>query len=315
MAQFIEIQALDGWRNAFLDAANNNNKSYTVLVLDLNAIVGNDLEWTSLALVREFVTLFPTCRTVLIKSVNLNQWATRLIHGDAWIAAKEDDPLLKTGRPNPPEPVVPNATSDSDRVRQPPTTLHGSPKIIATVGVEQYRQTIARSVQPGDAVLEVGCHLGTTTRQLQRQAAASGAGGYAIGVDCGSKIVRGAQERYPDLFFAAGNAWKTAELLRIQQQFRLWSSRPQPILGVVPTSMTQQQPNQRLGFDVVYVDVGGLSGKDGLLEALSLISALMNALEPRCLIIKSLCVTRLSSTLRPFWQIHGKQAAAANSIK
>ena len=325
VAQFMEIKALDGWRQAFLDAATNNNISYTVLVLDLNAIVGNDLEWTSLALVREFVTLFPTCQTVLVKSVNLNQWATRLVHADRWIAGQVEGPFLRTTGPNQehhPETAVQDPTSDSttaNNANQGEMRVH-SPKIIATVGVEQYRQTIARSVQSGDAVLEVGCHLGTTTHLLQQAATANGGdGGYAIGVDCGSKIIRGAQKRYPDQFFSVGNAWKTAELLRIQQQSWLWSNQcPQRRTAEVPTTTTHLPQHPRLGFDVVYVDVGGLSGKDGLLEALSLISALMNALEPRCLVIKSLCVTRLSSTLRPFWQIHGKHqaaAAAANAIK
>jgi len=86
------------------------------------------------------------------------------------------------------------------------------------MGVEQYRRPIARTVQPSDAVLELGCHLGTTTKLLH-DSVESENGGYGIGVDCGPKIVRGAMERYPDLFFSVGDAWKTAELLRIQRRF------------------------------------------------------------------------------------------------
>ena len=57
------------------------------------------------------------------------------------------------------------------------------------------------------------------------------------------------------------------------------------------------------GFDVVYVDVGGLSGSDGLLEAISLLSSLKFSLEPRCIVIKSLCVQRLSNILVPYWRV------------
>ena len=63
-----------------------------------------------------------------------------------------------------------------------------------------------------------------------------------------------------------------------------------------------ESTSRRRGFDVVYVDVGGLSGGDGILEALILLSSLEQALEPRCLVIKSQCMRRLSSTILSFWQ-------------
>jgi hypothetical protein len=64
-----------------------------------------------------------------------------------------------------------------------------------------------------------------------------------------------------------------------------------------------EQQSKRLGFDVIYVDVGGLSGSDGLLESLSLLSSLMNALEPQSIVIKSLCMRRLASTIVPYWRV------------
>jgi len=279
VARFVEIESLDGWRRAFLDhQGSGGSSSYSVLVLDVSAIVGNDLEWTSLAIIREFVALFDSCTTVLVKSERLNQWATRILHGQRWIDRTVDGPTSRI------------SSSEDDAIGG--TAVACSPKTIATVGVEQYRQTIERTVQPGDAVLEVGCHLGTTTKLLHEAAAASEKGGYAIGVDCGPKIVRGAMERYRDIYFSVGDAWKTADLLRIQRRFH--------------QEYHFSRLNDRIGFDVVYVDVGGLSGSDGLLEALSLVSALMNALEPRCIVIKSLCVRRLSSTLLPYWRIQGQ---------
>ena len=39
-------------------------------------------------------------------------------------------------------------------------------------------------------------------------------------------------------------------------------------------------------YDIVYADIGGLSGAHGLLESL----ALIDALEPRAITIKSLCM-------------------------
>jgi hypothetical protein len=54
---------------------------------------------------------------------------------------------------------------------------------------------------------------------------------------------------------------------------------------------------------VVFVDVGGLSGSDGLLEAIALVSSIRYALEPRCIVIKSLCMQRLSTKLVSFWHV------------
>src|SRR6516162_7487660 len=50
-------------------------------------------------------------------------------------------------------------------------------RIIATRGVQEYRETIPAVVRPGDYVLEVGCEWGTTTAVLARYAA------HVIGID------------------------------------------------------------------------------------------------------------------------------------
>jgi hypothetical protein len=50
------------------------------------------------------------------------------------------------------------------------------------------------------------------------------------------------------------------------------------------------------------VDVGGLSGSDGLLDTIALISSLKFALEPRYIVIKSLCLQRLSARLHAYWK-------------
>ena len=140
-----------------------------------------------------------------------------------------------------------------------------------------------RAVQSGDAVLEVGCHFGTSTALLHEKAA--GGGGYCIGIDVGTSIIERAKNLHQNIFFHVGDAWKTAELLRIHQAYL----------------ELHRESNPRRGFDVVYIDVGGLSGGDGIIEAIMLLCALEQALEPRCLIIKSQCMRRLASTMHSFW--------------
>jgi hypothetical protein len=72
------------------------------------------------------------------------------------------------------------------------------------------------------------------------------------------------------VYFAVRDAWKTAELLRIQQNY------------FIEMEMTMDRP--RVGFDIVFVDIGGLYGSDGLLESLLFLSSPSNALEPRYIV-------------------------------
>lgn len=152
------------------------------------------------------------------------------------------------------------------------------------MGVAEYRQIIDIVVQPGDAILEVGCHMGTSTSLLSERAEVSTEGSF-IGIDIESSIIQEATKRYADLFFEVGDAWDASNLLRIQKGY----------------TKSHYDKNSRCGFDVVYIDLGGLSGKDGILGLHMLLSSLEHALEPRCLVIKSKCMRQLSSTLSSFW--------------
>ena len=80
--------------------------------------------------------------------------------------------------------------------------------------------------------------------------------------------------------FFVGDAWKSLDLLRMKSRSNL-----------------QGAPGDLDGYDVIYADIGGLSGPDGTLESLSLLNGLGYALEPRCVVIKSLCMRRLASSL------------------
>jgi 2-polyprenyl-3-methyl-5-hydroxy-6-metoxy-1,4-benzoquinol methylase len=157
------------------------------------------------------------------------------------------------------------------------------PYIIAAVKVEEYRRTITSVVRPTDAIIEVGCHFGRTTDLLNK------AGRYCIGIDIGPKIIENARQQYPGIQFAVGDAFKTLDLLKLRQKV---------------------MKEDEMGYDVIYADIGGLSGSDGHLESLSLLEALGNALEPRCIVIKSLCTRQLASRLRYFPQIWEKFSAA-----
>lgn len=147
-----------------------------------------------------------------------------------------------------------------------------TPILIPSVGVDEYRRTIPYVVQESssssDSVIELGCHYGRTTKLLHDVTAR------CIGVDIGSKIIQHAKRQYPDIEFHVASAWSTLELLKLS--------------------------NSNTGFDIVYADIGGLSGPDGLLETLALLDALGNALQPKFIVIKSLCLQQFSAKLQFF---------------
>mmetsp|Transcript_20897 Transcript_20897/g.31652 ORF Transcript_20897/g.31652 Transcript_20897/m.31652 type:complete len:412 (+) Transcript_20897:48-1283(+) len=254
---FKEVSSIDDWRSALFFGMEEKSNTFDIFVLDVSAVVGNDLPWTSFSIVRDFLALNEAlagtpCRAVLVKSSGLNRLASSLVHGQVFMNT---------------------APANSKQY------------ILATVGVKEYRRTIEAVVQPGDAVLEVGCHMGTSTSLLNAKAIALG-GGYCIGVDIGNRIILEAKKRYPNVYFSVGDAWNTANLLRIQKDY----------------IKRHRDTVLRCGFDVVYIDLGGLSGNDGILEALMLLSSLQHSLEPRCMVIKSKCMRQLSSILTSFWQ-------------
>jgi SAM-dependent methyltransferase len=140
------------------------------------------------------------------------------------------------------------------------------PVIVGARGVREYRSCIGTVVRSGDRVLELGCHFGTTTAML---AEAVGPGGYAMGVDVGPSIIASAKEQHPTIDFRVGDAWGVGGLARLGP------------------------------WDAVFVDVGGLSGADGTLDALALARSLGAALEPRAVVLKSKCLRRLAKSLTP----------------
>jgi hypothetical protein len=156
------------------------------------------------------------------------------------------------------------------------------PTIVPCVGVNEYRKTIPFLVKQGDVVIEVGSHCGTTTALLYDAAMREDSGGFCVGVDIGEKIILSARKKYPHVMFEVIDAWNTLDLLKVK------------------VNCSGSSSSNMLGYDVVYADIGGLSGPYGLLESLALIDAIAKALEPHSIVIKSMCMKRLASQLIPY---------------
>lgn len=281
-AAFVEVDTFDSWRRVvFLrddgdgDARIESRKAnevfthsfpkFNVLVLDAPVISGNDMVLNCISIVKEFLAM------------------NDVDDGNECVVIVKSSKLNSLGR----------KLVHGQRLFSGSKSLEGSGQmgsiIIATVGVEEYRRTIPHVVKRGDTVLEIGSHFGTTTALLHAAAEEKKGDfplldfhGGCLGVDIGPHIIERAQMRFPQVPFCVGDAWRTSDLIRMKERYLVGS--------------------HSVGYDVVYVDVGGLSGSEGLLEAISLLSAIENALEPRYIVIKSLCMRRLASSLVTFYQ-------------
>jgi hypothetical protein len=96
--------------------------------------------------------------------------------------------------------------------------------------------------------------------------------GFCAGVDIGVNIISIAKNKHDGPVFDVAIAWNTLDLLKTK----------------IKRYRSPLDSSKTLGYDVVYADIGGLSGAHGLVESLALLDALSKALEPRCIVIKSL---------------------------
>ena len=263
-ATVIELDELSEWNEKIFGPDTSSSSTprptqYNVIIMSIGAIIGHDLYMTMLSLADEILNCLPKEHqplAMIVKSKKLYSLSRRLIH---------------------PHHLFDGTVKFPDDVQR-----SAEPYIIAGVKVGEYRKTIPFTVRKDDAILEVGCHFGRTTKILHD------AGKYCIGVDIGPKIIKNAKKQYPEIPFAVGDAWKTMQLLKFKKTL---------------------MEDDEMGYDLVYADIGGLSGADGHLESLSLLDSLGYALEPRCIVIKSTCMRGLASKLKFFPDIYNKYQA------
>ncbi len=125
-------------------------------------------------------------------------------------------------------------------------------KYVATRGVKEYRETIAKWVTPTDTVLEIGCAWGSTTTLLAAQCHE------VIGTDISPEVIARARERHPQLHFEVLDAYDVRSALAFGKQ-----------------------------FTKIYIDVSGFSGYRSLLDLIALLNMYATILQPQAIIVKS----------------------------
>lgn len=248
----VELHIMEVWDLPEL-AAVCGRRGVTLVVVDVNAVLGNDLPFEVLALVRTLCRLLSP-RVCVVKSRSLAALQHRL-----------------RPAPLPPAPSRPLGVRDQQRVM-----------LIAADLVHDYRQAAFDQLPllpPGACGFEIGCHVGATTALLDAALSERGGGGACVGVDVSEAIVARARKLHPTLAgkFEVADAWDVGSLLGALERCAV------------------RAPS------VLMLDVGGLSGANGALDALALIRVLCAVFHEtlRLLVIKSSCLRTLALALKP----------------
>lgn len=125
-------------------------------------------------------------------------------------------------------------------------------KFIATRGVEEYRQTIPVILKPEDRVLEIGCEWGTASTLIYQKTK------NLIATDISLDCIKVARAKYPKIQFETLDAFNIKAAMRLGER-----------------------------FDVIFIDMSGLSSYRALLDVIALLNMYSSIFEPRVIIVKS----------------------------
>lgn len=230
-----------------------------VICLEPSNLHGNDLLFDSIALIKLLQSIFSspstsTQTTTTPKASTTILVKSKLLAKHARSFHNVHDFINNGGLTS-----INNTKSTNEQVVQ----------VVSAVGVESYRDTIPYVVRPNSRVLEIGCHFGTTTSLIAK---ATQTPNTVVGIDIGKVCIDRANKKYNQdgngIPFFVVDAWDTASILKLH-----------------PSSSS---------FDAIYVDVGGISGADGIFEALGLVRQLICAYKSsgklQCIVVKSRCL-------------------------
>jgi len=252
-----------------------SNHEPSIVCIDFTNIHGNDIFIDSVVLIRLLRSVFgSTLSKIIIKSRILSNHSRSYQSCESFVPKAKQQLEEEQGSSS----VAITRVKNTEEVQ-----------VICAVGVSDYRSTIPYVVQKGDRVLEIGCHFGKTTDLLAKAAFGGGNGdgnddsSSVLGIDIGKKCIDRARKLYSskntNLRFDVMDAWDTGSILRECGE-----------------------------LNVIFVDVGGISGYDGEFEALTLVKQLVCAcgkslghvvIKSRCLRDHSSLFTHSDDVLRP----------------
>ncbi|CAE8592850.1 unnamed protein product [Polarella glacialis] len=154
---------------------------------------------------------------------------------------------------------------------------HSAKEVVACEEVSEYRAAALALVTSSDLVLEVGSHVGGTTKFL------AGVAGRVVGLDQQPELVAQARQKYPDIQFENFDAFDASKLLALAKQF---------------------EPER---FSKVFIDI---SGSRDLSTVIRLMDIFDNTLKPDVMVVKSQLLKKMLLRSRN-WIHHPAQTATS----
>ncbi len=124
--------------------------------------------------------------------------------------------------------------------------------LVATRGVEEYRETIQKYIKPNDRVLEIGCEWGTTSEIISQYSK------NLLATDISIKCIEQAREMRPQLHFDTLDVYDMKKAMSFN-----------------------------IDFNKMYIDVSGLSGYRSLLDVIALLDLYSSVFPMEVIVIKS----------------------------
>jgi len=164
--------------------------------------------------------------------------------------------------------LLPKTCTEQERARHLASNRHRanilklttSCKVIVTEEVSEYRAAATYLLKPDDCVLEVGSHVGGTTKVL------AGLCRKLIGIDQQADLVAQARLKLPDVQFEVLDAFDTPKVLALAR-------------SLAPSK-----------FHKVFIDI---SGSRDITTVVRLMDMYDNALKPDVMVVKSQALKRL----------------------
>ena len=162
--------------------------------------------------------------------------------------------------------------------------------------------SVSSTCCPGEWALEIGAHVGATTVLIHDLLCARGGGG-CVGVDVSESIIARAKVLNPHVPFDVADAWDVRSLLAALEHATTGTAdgaETSVAAAPPPPSPPAKRAVTRRAPALLLVDVGGLSGANGTLDAVALIRMLCAVFHSslRALVIKSSCLRTLARQLK-----------------
>eukprot|EP01126_Amoeba_proteus_P038723 TRINITY_DN4050_c0_g1_i10.p1 TRINITY_DN4050_c0_g1~~TRINITY_DN4050_c0_g1_i10.p1 ORF type:complete len:413 (-),score=59.09 TRINITY_DN4050_c0_g1_i10:1405-2643(-) len=296
--------------------------NFDTIFVHPKSFVGHKLLLFSVSITESLSGLFPTCRSIICCCSTLcDQIAIRYVNGAVLVGETNerfsscDIPEISIPCVSATNVVSPSTlscyksvsiTNLDPRLLKLPKSIQKPGRVVATFGVNQYRQMIPFVCLKDDTVLEIGCQHGITTLLIARHCTE----GKVYGVDIGQQSIERAiamQTERRTRTKRCSSSTSSSSLTHTTQT-EMDQTLNEEIM-ILDNDFPEVQFKVGDGFDVealamsysgvsvIFLDMGGLSSRHAVLDLASYMERLFRSFAPflRTVVVKSLAALHLAT--------------------